>query len=130
VDGSFYVDGAQHPLAVETPVAVGGGERHVIRRAGTDRRPLVRVSGIDSREAAMALHGEPLLVEGELAEDEWLALDLVGKEVRGLGRVSRVLAGPSCDVLELDDGTLVPFVSDAVRSVGETIEVDEEFLGL
>jgi ribosomal 30S subunit maturation factor RimM len=78
----------------------------------------------------VAVHGEPLLVDGELTEDEWLAVDLVGREVRGHGRVSRVLEGPSCDVLELDDGTLVPFVSDAIRSVGEVIEIDEEFLGL
>jgi hypothetical protein len=38
-------------------------------------------------------------------------------------------------VLELDDGTLVPFVSDAIRSValdsppGGEIHVDEHFLG-
>jgi 16S rRNA processing protein RimM len=130
VDGSFYVDGAEHPLPVETPVAVAGGEHHVVSRGGTDRRPLVRLSGIDSRDAAVAVHGEPLLVDGELTEDEWLAVDLVGREVRGRGRVSRVLEGPSCDVLELDDGTLVPFVSDAIRSVDEVIEIDEEFLGL
>jgi hypothetical protein len=41
-----------------------------------------------------------------------------------------VLDGPSCSVLELSDGLLVPFVSDAIRSVGEgQILVDEEFLG-
>jgi hypothetical protein len=41
-----------------------------------------------------------------------------------------VLDGPSCSVLELTDGVLVPFVSDAIRSVrpGE-IEVNEDFLG-
>jgi hypothetical protein len=42
----------------------------------------------------------------------------------------RVLDGPSCSVLELDDGTLVPFVSDAIRSVrsGEIV-LNEDFLG-
>ena len=54
----------------------------------------------------------------------------MGREVRGLGRVRRVLDGPSCDLLELEDGMLLPFVSDAIRSVGEVIEVDTEFLGL
>ena len=44
--------------------------------------------------------------------------------------MQKVLDGPSCDLLELDDGTLVPFVEDAIRSVGDTIEVDREFLGL
>ena len=33
-------------------------------------------------------------------------------------------------VLELSDGTLVPFVRDAVRAVGgEQIEINEDFLG-
>ena len=34
----------------------------------------------------------------------------------GLGRVARVLDAPSCSVLELEDGTLVPFISDADRA--------------
>lgn len=129
-DGSFYVEGAEHPLPIDTAVTLGAEPRRVVRRAGTDERPLVRVSGIDTREAAAALHGEPLLVEEELTPGEWLAAQLVGREVAGMGRVRQVLAGPSCDVLELDDGTLVPFVSDAIRSVGDVIEVDAGFLGL
>jgi 16S rRNA processing protein RimM len=129
-DGSFYVEGPQHPLPADTAVTLGGEERRVTWRAGTDDRPLVHVSGIEEQAAAAALHGQPLLVEAELEPDEWLATALVGRDVRGLGRVVRVLDGPSCDVLELDDGTLVPFVSDAIRSVGDVIEVDREFLGL
>ncbi len=130
VDGSFYVDGPEHPLPRETPVAVGGGEHHVVERGGSERRPLVRLSGIDGREAAAALHGEPLLVEAELERGEWLAVELVGREVRGFGRVTRVLDGPSCDVLELEDGTLVPFIEDAIVAIGDAIEVDRDFLGL
>jgi ribosomal 30S subunit maturation factor RimM len=54
--------------------------------------------------------------------------------VPGHGRVTRVVDGPSCSVLELEDATLVPFVSDAIRSVslsaqGGEIQVDEHFLG-
>jgi 16S rRNA processing protein RimM len=129
-DGSFYVDGADHPLPLETAVVVGGDERRVVRRAGTDRRPLVRLSGIEAREDVVAVSGEPLLVDDTLDAGEWLAASLVGREVRDLGRVRRVLDGPSCSLLELEDGTLVPFVSDAVVSVGEVIDVDREFLGL
>jgi 16S rRNA processing protein RimM len=129
-DGSFYVEGAEHPLPADTAVTLAGEERRVTRRAGTDDRPLVRLSGIEARDAAAALHGETLLVEGSLDEGDWLAEALVGREVADLGRVQRVLDGPSCDLLELDDGTLVPFVEDAIRSVGDTIEVDREFLGL
>jgi 16S rRNA processing protein RimM len=131
-DGSFYVDGASHPLAAGTAVVLGEVRHEVARRAGTDDRPLIRLAGVDDPGS---LRGEPLLVEVELGEDEWLASDLVGCAVAGHGRVTRVLDGPSCSVLELEDGTLVPFVSDAIRSValdapqGGEIEVDEHFLG-
>jgi 16S rRNA processing protein RimM len=116
-DGSFYVDGAEHPLEEGIALILGGAAHTVERRSGTDGRPLIRLSGVvDPRP----LRGEPLLVEAELGAGEWLAADLVGCEVPGLGRVRRVLDGPSCDLLELDDGTLVPFVSDAI----EAVEVD------
>jgi 16S rRNA processing protein RimM len=126
-DGSFWVERATEPLPAGTRVRVAGRSFDVARLAGTGERPLVRLEGLaDPRP----LRGEPLLVEGDLEEGEWLASDLVGREVEGLGRVTRVLDGPSCDILELEDGTLVPLVSDAIRSIGETIEVDQEFLGL
>jgi 16S rRNA processing protein RimM len=126
-DGSFWVEGASEPLAAGAAVLLGGRSFEVARRAGTDQRPLVRLAGL---EDPRPLRGQPLLVEAELGAREWLAGDLLGREVAGLGRVARVLEGPSCDLLELEDGTLVPFVSDAIRSVGEAIEVDREFLGL
>jgi 16S rRNA processing protein RimM len=126
-DGSFYVEAASQPLAQGESVTVGSVEHAVARRAGTDDRPLIRLEGIDDPRT---LRGEPLLVEAELGEDEWLAGDLVGRAVAGHGRVVRVLDGPSCSVLELSDGTLVPFVRDAVRAVGgEQIEINEDFLG-
>jgi 16S rRNA processing protein RimM len=126
-DGSFYVEDASHPLELGATVTVGASRHVVARRAGTDERPLVRLEGVDD---AGALRGELLLVEAELAEGEWVASDLIGSAVAGHGRVVRVLDGPSCSVLELSDGTLVPFVRDAIRSV-ETgrIDVDEGFLG-
>jgi 16S rRNA processing protein RimM len=126
-DGSFYVDGACHPLPVDAGVFVADRRHTIERRAGTDDRPLIRISGV---EDPRALRGELLLVEEELGEHEWLASDLVGRSVPGHGSVLRVLDGPSCSVLELEDGTLVPFVSDAIQSMGEgVIEVNEEFLG-
>jgi 16S rRNA processing protein RimM len=136
-DGSFYVVRASHAFAADTPVRVAGVERRVERRAGTDARPLIRLSGIGDRDSAAALVGEALLVDQEespLEEGEWLVSDLVGCRVDGLGYVERVLEGPSCDVLEVGtDQVLVPFVSDAVKRVdleARVIEVDREFLGL
>jgi 16S rRNA processing protein RimM len=113
-DGSFYVEGAAHALPVGHEVLLADRRHSVARRAGTDARPLIRLSGLDDPGP---LRGELLLVEEKLGEGEWLASDLVGCSVPGHGHVVRVLDGPSCSVLELSDGLLVPFVSDAIRSV-------------
>ena len=128
-DGSFYVEGATHDLPEGTRVTVEGRETTVERRAGTAQRPLIRLAGVTE---LAGLHGRPLLVDEELGEGEWLASDLEGCEVVGMGRVARVLDLPSCAVLELEDGRLVPFISDAVRSfdaAARRIEVDRDFLG-
>jgi 16S rRNA processing protein RimM len=125
-DGSFYVEGADDPFAPDTVLTLTGRTHRVERRAGTDERPLIRLSGLDDPRP---LRGELLLVEAELGEGEWLAADLVGSQVPGHGRVVRVLDGQSCSVLELEDGVLVPFVRDAIRSIeGGEIHVDEGFL--
>ena len=136
LDGSFRVESPMHPLKAGTAVSVQGAERVVERRAGTDDRPLVRLDGVGDRDTAAALRGELLLVresEAPLGDEEWLAEDLVGCLVPGLGGVIRVLEAPSCDLLELADGTLVPLVSDAVKSIdlaAGRIDVDRRFLGL
>jgi 16S rRNA processing protein RimM len=128
LDGSFYVNRADAALAEGSTVTVGGKSAVIERRAGTDQRPLIRLSGIDPREHT----GELLLVDEPLEEGEYDARQLVGAEVVGVGRVDRVVNGPSCDVLEVGE-VLIPFVSDAIRSVdveGGVIEVDRAFLGL
>ena len=135
LDGSFYVEGMAEPLTPGTEVTVAGRAARVERRAGTDARPIVQLSGVGDRSAAEALRGEGILVDGgDLAEGEYLAADLVGCEVVGLGEVRRVIPAPSCDLLEVgDDAVLVPFVSDAVKRVdteARVIEVDAAFLGL
>jgi 16S rRNA processing protein RimM len=127
-NGSFYVENAQHPLPKGASVRIAGREHAIERRGGTDSKPLVRLSGLaDPR----SVRGEMLLVEVELEDGEWLASDLEGCEVAGLGRVAQVIDAPSCSLLELEDGTLVPFISDAIRSVdveGRRIEANVEFL--
>jgi ribosomal 30S subunit maturation factor RimM len=130
------VEAPEHPFDEGAEVSVGGRPRRIERRAGTDDHPLVRLSGIDDRQAAIALHGERLLVpeaSSPLDAGEWLAEDLVGLRAEGLGRVRRVVDGASCSLLELDDGLLVPFVADAIESIDPAqgiIEVDRAFLGL
>ena len=129
LDGSFYVEGPRHALPEGASLALAGHTHQIARRAGTDDRPLIRLAGI---EDPGPLRGEILLVEDELAEGEWLAADLVGCRVPGLGVVTQVIDGPSCSVLELEDGTLIPFVSDAIARVdldAREIHVNREFLG-
>jgi 16S rRNA processing protein RimM len=135
LDGSFYVDHVSEPLDPGTEVMVGGRAARVERRAGTDDRPILRLSGVTDRTAAEALRGEALLVDGgELSDGEYLTADLVGCEVPGLGTVRRVVAAPSCDLLEVgEDAVLVPFISDAIKRVdtaARVIEVDTDFLDL
>ena len=145
LDGSFYVRDAS-PLLLElgAEVVVDGRSSRIIRRAGDDRRPIIRLEGFEDRPAADGLNGQPLMVRlpsaPELETDEWWAEDLVGCDVhdaeREVGKVVRLLAMPSCDVLEVArpeaDGLLVPLVSDAVRSVDvqrKRIDIDLRFLG-
>lgn len=129
LDGSFYVDTARHPLPEGTTVVLAGETHAIARRAGTDERPLIRLEGMaDPRP----VRGELLLVEDELAEGEWLASDLVGCTVPGRGLVVQIVDGESCSVLELEDGTLIPFISDAIERVdteAREIRVNDEFLG-
>jgi 16S rRNA processing protein RimM len=146
LDGSFYVaEPKPDLLVVGADVTVAGRERTIARRAGLDARPIVRLDGCDDRDAAQALRGELLLVAQAqvppLEEDEWYAHELEGCAVADgeleVGVVARLIALPSCEVLEVarpDGGPelLVPLVKDAVRSVDVTarrIDVDLRFLG-
>ena len=123
------------------------------RRAGTDTRVIIRLAGCGDRDAAELLRGCELSVARDsapaLEDDEWWAEDLEGCAVhdgdRVIGTVRRLLALPSCEVLEVAraegaDGEeappasdlLVPLVADAVRAVdiaARRIEIDLAFLG-
>jgi 16S rRNA processing protein RimM len=146
LDGSFYVSQPSPDLLVlGGAVRVDGQERTITRRAGFDRGVIVRLEGCEDRTAAQALGGEELLIARdrvpELGPDEWWAEDLEGCAVRDarreIGVVKRLLALPSCEVLEVtraDGGPelLVPLIKDAVRAVDldrREIDVDLRFLG-
>jgi len=129
-DGSFYVEAPQIEFAEGGHVRLGDAEHEIVRRAGTDDRPLIRLDGVDDPSA---IRGEILLIDEELEDNEYLAADLIGCEVPGLGRVERVLDAPSCALLEVgEDGHLVPLIADAVKRIDlerKLIEVDRDFLG-
>ena len=144
LDGSFHVvQPTAALLSTGSSVWIGDVARTIDRRAGTDDRVILRLAGCGDRTAAEALRGSELLVARTaapaLAEDEWWAEDLEGCTVRDgervVGKVTRLLALPSCEVLEVErEGAelLVPLVRDAVRAVDlklRTIDVDLRFLG-
>ena len=142
LDGSFYVTRPVPALLVGGGlVRVGERVRAIVRRAGTDARPIVRLQGLDDRASIEPLRGEQLLVARAdappLGEGEYWAEDLEGCIVvtpdgGELGRVSAMRALPSCEVLEVGE-LLVPMVSDAVLEVSlpdRRIVVDPEFLGV
>ena len=144
LDGSFHVRDARGALlTLGAAVRVGEEDREIVRRAGTGERPILRLAGVDGRDAAEQLRGLELLVPRSalpaLEDDEWWAEDLEGCRVvdgdRELGRVARLVPLPSCEALEVTgagEDFLVPLVRDAVRSVdvaAKLVDVDVAFLG-
>jgi 16S rRNA processing protein RimM len=148
VRGGFYMDGS-----VDSPALVAGLAMHIAdatfslaSRGGTDKRPLLILNEINSKEAIAELRGESVFVaRGDLTplgEGEWFADDLIGLAVvdasgREYGRVTRMNNLPSADVLEVaaaEGGQLlVPMIRDAILSIdpaGAGVTVDAAFLGL
>lgn len=146
LDGSFHVTRPNvELLRSATSVVVDDRELEITRRAGSDRRVILRLAEHSDRAAAEALRGHDILVARaeapELGPEEWWAEDLVGCAVqdgdRAVGVVTGLLELPSCEALEVSrrDGEgelLVPLVSDAVRFVDlerRAIDIDLRFLG-
>jgi 16S rRNA processing protein RimM len=106
----------------------------------TDRGPLtvveahphqhrwrVRFEGMASREDAESLHGLVLRAEPVDDPDVWFVHELVDLPVvladgTAVGTCVSVVENPAHDLLELDDGRLVPV--PFVVSVGDVIEID------
>ena len=146
LDGSFYVEEPNLWLLREgQPLLIGARRTAVEQRKGTDERPIIRLEGLRDRPAVEDVRGESMVARRdqapELPEDEWWAEDLEGctvlAEGRQIGIVKRLIALPSCEVLQVEraDGgeeLLVPLVTDAVGDIDVeqgTIEIDLEFLG-
>jgi 16S rRNA processing protein RimM len=155
LDGSFYVTGPRpRLLALGTSVRVAGRSLEIVRRAGTEQRPIVRLDGVEDREGADALRGEALTVDRldapALGEGEWWGHELEGCAVvdgeQRIGTVSRMIELPSCEALEVRRETagsestathpraplVVPMVKDAIRRMAVSerlIEIDMSFLG-
>jgi 16S rRNA processing protein RimM len=117
---------------------IDGNRVEIVRRAGTDARPILRLEGSSSREDAEALRRSELRVPvaeaPALEEGEFWAHDLVGCRVvdgtREIGVVARMVALPSCEAIEVGE-LLIPLVRDAIRSMDlaeRLIDVDMGFV--
>lgn len=137
VHGDVYVD-----LITDRDERVAQGARLYARGAWLtierskpqQRRFLVSFDGIDDRDTASSYTGEPLYAEPvDDAEALWVR-DLVGAIIRtpdGVehGTCRAVVANPASDLIELDDGRLIPtvFVVDWADGV-VVVEVPEGLL--
>jgi 16S rRNA processing protein RimM len=148
VRGGFYLDGPVDPPALVAGLAIFVGDvtLTLASRGGTDKRPILNVNEISSKEAIAELRGQDAYAaRGDLTplgEGEWFADDLIGLAVvnasgRELGKVTRMNNLPSNDVLDVAgvDGELllIPMIRDAILSIdpaGVGVTVDAEFLGI
>ena len=98
---------------------------------GTDDFPIVAFQQVDSREAAEALRGYVLEVEGsqlpELEPDEFYPFDLVGLEVRTpdgsvVGTLADVVESPAHALLAVE---LMAAIVDGAGHSGATLSPDE-----
>ena len=105
VGAVVLVDGA--PATIELSRRVGGGRRAI----RLDRRV--------ERGAELAVHVSelPLPEADSYYTFQLVGLAVVDEEGRELGVVVEVHPGVANDNLELADGTLVPLIDDAVRTV-------------
>jgi 16S rRNA processing protein RimM len=99
----------------------------------------VRFDIAATREQAEELRGADVTVAADALpatdQDEFFHIDLVGCTVlcggRRLGAVRRVHEYPANDVLELDSGEMIPFVTDVVVAInvaGRSLQVVEGFV--
>lgn len=100
-------------LAPGTVLSAPDGPLVVRRSSPHQHRWIVAFAGVETREAADALRGTVLSAEPLEDPDALWVHDLIGAEVidtQGdkVGVVSAVLANPAGDILQTDDGKLIP----------------------
>lgn len=107
-------------FAVGATLLVGGETAKVVlsRRVGGGRLA-IKLDRAVERGAALAVRRDDL---PEPAPDHYYVFQLIGLEAveadgTARGRVRDVLPGPANDNLELEDGTLVPMIEDAIQAV-------------
>jgi 16S rRNA processing protein RimM len=120
LDGAFVVEHGSNDESryfVGAVLHVNGIPATVIvsRRVGRGRHAIRLDRGVERGETLTILRADL----PTLAEDEFYTFEIIGLRVeerggRILGTVQDVLPGSANDNLELDDGTLVPMIEDAI----------------
>jgi 16S rRNA processing protein RimM len=105
-----------------------GGPLTVTASRPHQHRHIVRFDGVDTREAAEALHGQVLRAEPLDDPDALWVHELIGATVvdqhgTERGVVTEVEVNPAADLLVLDGGALVP-LTFVVAQEGGRIQVD------
>ena len=126
LDGAFVVERGSEDATryvVGKVLHVNGEPATIVltRRVGRGRHA-IRLDRQVERGATLTVPRAelPALPEGEFYAFEIIGLRVEEEGGRALGIVRDVLPGPANDNLELDDGTLVPMIEDAIRSIDPT----------
>jgi 16S rRNA processing protein RimM len=123
LDGAFVVEqgsGDESRYAVGEVLLVNGVPAQITlsRRVGGGRRAIRLDREVERGDAlAIARSKLPALPDGEFYAFELVGLRVEEEGGRALGVVMDVLPGAANDNLQLDDGTLVPMIEDAIRSI-------------
>ena len=138
VDGAFVVEAASEEegrFEVGAEVIVDGMSAHVeVSRLVGGRRRAIKLDRPVERGAELSIRRDAL---PKLPDDSFYVVDLVGLDVfdehgARVGAVRDVLPGPANDLLELDNGLLLPLVEDCVREIdlpGRRVLLNPGFIG-
>ena len=122
LDGSFFVEEASdvpERFAEGATVYADGEPARVVASKRSGGRPVIRLDRPAARGRLLEVPAEDL---PPAADDAYYVFQLVGLDVfedggRRLGRVREVQPGPANDVLELEDGLLLPLAETCVQEI-------------
>ena len=102
-------------VAPGTVLFAGDRSLRIVESRPHQKHHIVSFEGVQTREAAEALHGMVLLAEPLEDDDELWVHELIGSAVVNtagdrLGVIESVQANPASDLLVLDTGALIPVV--------------------
>jgi 16S rRNA processing protein RimM len=123
LDGAFVVEqGSDEPgrYAVGAELHADGVPAKVVvsRRVGRGRHAIRLDRAVERGTTLTVLRSQlPPLPEGEFYAFEIIGLRVEEVGGRQCGIVKDLLPGPANDNLELEDGTLVPMIEDAIAAI-------------